>query len=100
MPFEPTPASIPPPTVLLRQDPPTSWAVNYTALNPLSVLLRAALIYPDKPALLHEDVPRPVYYTYAVWAQRVQNLAYALRAAGIRPGDRVAVVAPNCPLIA
>ncbi|KZW02275.1 AMP-dependent synthetase and ligase [Exidia glandulosa HHB12029] len=100
MPFEPTPASIPPPTVLLRQDPPTSWAVNYTALNPLSVLLRAALIYPDKPALIHEDVPRPVYYTYAVWAQRVQNLAYALRAAGIRPGDRVAVVAPNCPLIA
>ena len=28
-------------------------------------------------------------------AQRIQNLAYALIAAGIRPGDRVAVLAPN-----
>lgn len=28
-------------------------------------------------------------------AQRIQNLAYALIQAGIRPGDRVAVIAPN-----
>lgn len=28
-------------------------------------------------------------------AQRVQNLAYALIQAGIKPGDRVAVIAPN-----
>ena len=27
--------------------------------------------------------------------QRVQNLAYALIEAGIQPGDRVAIVAPN-----
>jgi len=33
-------------------------------------------------------------------AQRVQNLAYALLQAGIQPGDRVAVIAPNTPLIA
>lgn len=28
-------------------------------------------------------------------AQRVQNLAYALKMAGIQPGDRVAVISPN-----
>lgn len=110
--FTPTPSSIPPANVLLRQRPDESWAVNYTPLvrmapapralakqtlpqNPLSFLLRAALIYPDKVAVRHADVPQPVEYTYAVWAQRVQNLAYALLDAGIRPGDRVAVIAPN-----
>ena len=28
-------------------------------------------------------------------AQRIQNFAYALISAGIKPGDRVAVIAPN-----
>jgi acyl-CoA synthetase (AMP-forming)/AMP-acid ligase II len=28
-------------------------------------------------------------------SQRIQNLAYALIQAGIQPGDRVAVIAPN-----
>jgi len=28
-------------------------------------------------------------------AQRIQNLAYALIQAGIRPGDRVAILSPN-----
>ena len=32
-------------------------------------------------------------------AQRVQNLAYALIQAGIQPGDRVAVIAPNRSVI-
>jgi acyl-CoA synthetase (AMP-forming)/AMP-acid ligase II len=36
----------------------------------------------------------------ALRAQRVQNLAYALIETGIQPGDRVVVVAPNCPMIA
>lgn len=78
-------------------------------------MLHAALIYPDKLALVHPDIPQPVLYTNAVWsvltgrripqrriyrpilhrAQRVQNLAYALIKAGISPGDRVAVIAPN-----
>ena len=33
-------------------------------------------------------------------AQRIQNLAYALIERGIGPGNRVVVVAPNCPMIA
>lgn len=33
--------------------------------------------------------------SFPLRAQRIQNLAYALIQAGIRPGDRVAVLAPN-----
>ncbi|CAE6526419.1 unnamed protein product [Rhizoctonia solani] len=99
--FTPTPASVPPSNVVLRLGNTSSLPVNITPLNPVSFLLRAALIYPDKLALTAPDGPQPVAYTFSVWAQRVQNLAYALkRVHGIKPGDRVAVIAPNCPMIA
>ncbi|TFK41006.1 hypothetical protein BDQ12DRAFT_678730 [Crucibulum laeve] len=99
-PFSPTSASIPPPNALLRLNYVPGLPVNHQPLNPLSFLLRAAQIYPEKLALTHPDVDYPVRYTYRVWAQRVQNLAYALIQADIKPGDRVAVIAPNSPLIA
>ncbi|CUA73936.1 fatty-acyl-CoA synthase [Rhizoctonia solani] len=99
--FTPTQASIPPPNVVLRLGHASGLPVNITPLNPVSFLLRAALIYPNKLALTAPDGPQPVAYSFSVWAQRVQNLAYALkRVHGIKPGDRVAVIAPNCPLIA
>ncbi|QRV91219.1 AMP binding enzyme [Ceratobasidium sp. AG-Ba] len=101
MAFTPTPASIPPANVLLRLKQPKGIPVNITPLNPVSFLLHAALVYPNKLALLSPDGPQPTSYTYGVWAQRVQNLAYALiRVHGIKPGDRVAVIAPNSTLIA
>ncbi|KAH8835203.1 hypothetical protein DL96DRAFT_32999 [Flagelloscypha sp. PMI_526] len=68
--------------------------------NPLSFLLRAALLYPTHPALVHADVPHPSFYTFETWAQRVQNLAYALKQLHIQPGDRVAVISPNTPMMA
>ncbi|KAF8167952.1 hypothetical protein B0H34DRAFT_647092 [Crassisporium funariophilum] len=98
--FTPTSASIPPPNAQHRlKDIPGSVA-NDHPLNPLIFILRAAQIYPDKVALVHTDVKHPVVYTYSVWAQRIQNLAYALIKSGIKPGDRVGVIAPNSPLIA
>lgn len=98
--FTPTSASIPPPNPSLRLKQPIESPVNFHPLNPLDFLLRAAEIYPDKLALAHPDVTHPVFYSFAVWAQRVQNLAYGLLRVGIKPGDRVAVIAPNSPLIA
>lgn len=102
MTFEPTAESIAPAGVRYRigLSQQTLRNVNFTPLNPLSFLLRAALIYPDHIAISHPNSPQPVEYTYRVWVQRVQNLAYALIQSGIKPGDRVAVIAPNCPLIA
>ncbi|KAH7921787.1 acetyl-CoA synthetase-like protein [Leucogyrophana mollusca] len=98
--FVPTPESIPPAQVSYQQKQLVGLPVNIHPLNPFPFILRAALVYPNKIALAHPDVEYPVFYTYSVWAQRIQNLAYALIQAGIRPGDRVAVIAPNSPLIA
>ncbi|TCD70256.1 hypothetical protein EIP91_004157 [Steccherinum ochraceum] len=101
--FSPTPESIPPRSVtyeLGTTTPATKIAVHLHPLNPLYFVLRAAQVFPEKLAISHPDVKDPVFYNYAVWAQRIQNLAYALIRAGIQPGDRVAVIAPNSPLIA
>ncbi|KAH7096485.1 acetyl-CoA synthetase-like protein [Auriculariales sp. MPI-PUGE-AT-0066] len=98
--FTPTRASIPAPGTVVRLNVPSSVPTNHTPLNPLSFLIRAASIYPDKVALVHPDTPYPVRYTFAQWAQRTLNLAYALLDVGVKPGDRVAVIAPNSPLIA
>ncbi|RDB15670.1 putative acyl-activating enzyme 1, peroxisomal [Hypsizygus marmoreus] len=98
--FTPTAASIPPPLVGLRLKQETPIPVNYHPLNPLDFILRGAQIYPNKLAIAHPDVPHPAFYTFSVWTQRIQNLAYALIQAGIQPGDRVAVIAPNSPMIA
>ncbi|PIL24412.1 transporter [Ganoderma sinense ZZ0214-1] len=98
--FSPTPASIPPPSVNYRLRLPDDTPVHHHALNPLAFLLRAAQIYPNKLAIVHSDVKHPVIYSYAVWAQRVQNFSYGLLNAGISPGDRIAFIAPNIPAIA
>ncbi|KAJ7139932.1 hypothetical protein C8R44DRAFT_765821 [Mycena epipterygia] len=98
--FAPTPASIPPQNAGLMLRQPKGLPVYFQPLNPLQFILRAAEIYPDKLALVHPDVKDPVFYSFSVWCQRIQNLAYALIQAGIKPGDRVAVIAPNSPLIA
>ncbi|KAL5495475.1 hypothetical protein ACEPAI_938 [Sanghuangporus weigelae] len=74
--------------------------VSIHPLNPVQFVLRGATIYPHKLALAHPDVENPVAFTYSVWAQRIQNLAYALIWSGIKPGERVAVVAPNIPMMA
>ncbi|KAF9480080.1 acetyl-CoA synthetase-like protein [Pholiota conissans] len=97
--FVPTPASVPPRDNVLRLREITN-SPNYHALTPLAFILRAAQIYPDKIALIHTDVEQPVVYNYAIWAQRIQNFAYALLKFGIQPGDRVGVISPNAPLIA
>ena len=64
-----------------------------TELTPLSFLERSADVHPDKVAVVYG----PDRWTYAELAQRVQELAAALRAAGVGPGDRVAYLLPNVP---
>ncbi|KAJ6509337.1 hypothetical protein C8R47DRAFT_965916 [Mycena vitilis] len=93
--FTPTAASLPPRNARLMLRQPKGLPVHFQPLNPLQFIVRAAEIYPDKLALAHPDVKYPVFYSFAVWCQRIQNLAYALIRAGIKPGDRVAVLAPN-----
>ena len=68
---------------------------NYTALTPLSFLVRTVAVYPDKIAVIHADRR----YTYAQFGERCRRLASALAKRGVGPGDTVAVMAPNVPAI-
>src|SRR6516225_283932 len=62
-----------------------------TELNPVDFLERAAYMYPDKVAVVHGGRR----YSYRQLAERSWRLANALRAAGLRKGDRVATLLFN-----
>ena len=60
-----------------------------TMIGPLR---RANQIAPDQPAIVCGDTE----LTYAETFERCRRLAGALRALGLRDGDRVAVIGANC----
>src|SRR5271155_3691085 len=61
-------------------------------LTPLRCLRYAEQQYPLKTAVVCGDLR----FTYAQFAERAARLAGALRAAGVKPGDRVAFLSMNC----
>ena len=67
--------------------------VSQTALTPLSFLERSARIWPGKTAVIYGTQR----LTYAELAAAAQQVARALRASGVQPGDRVAYLMPNLP---
>jgi acyl-CoA synthetase (AMP-forming)/AMP-acid ligase II len=66
-------------------------AVHVRQLDPFDFLERAAFVYPERIAVIDGSARR----TYPELLDRVVRLAAALQAAGIRNGERVAVLAPN-----
>jgi fatty-acyl-CoA synthase len=66
---------------------------NYTPLNPVSFLAKAAYVYPGRTAIVHGAVRRTWEQTYA----RCRRLASALERRGIVRGDTVAAMLPNVP---
>ena len=68
-------------------------AANYAPLTPLTFLERAADVFPDLTAVVHG----PQRFSYAELHARCRRLASALVRRGVRPGDTVAVMAPNIP---
>ena len=66
-------------------------AANHVPLTPLSHLVRANRVYPNRPAL----IDRGFRATYAELYTRTSRLASALAARGVEPGDVVATVLPN-----
>ena len=58
-------------------------------------LARSARFWPERPAVLFRDGA----LSYRQLEQRSNRLAHALKALGLRRGDRVAVVSPNRPEI-
>ena len=66
---------------------------NFAALSPLGFIERAASVFPDYPAVVHQQTRRSWSETY----KRCRQLAGALHGRGIGKGDTVAVMAPNIP---
>ncbi len=67
--------------------------VCWSKLTPLTFIQRNAKVYAEKTAIVHGDKR----YTYAEFGARINQLASALRAAGMKKGDRVAFLVPNIP---
>ncbi|MCU1235720.1 MAG: AMP-dependent synthetase and ligase [Candidatus Solibacter sp.] len=63
-------------------------------LTPLDFLARSARTWRDRLAVVDGDRR----FTYAEFAARVERQAAGLQALGVGPGDRVAVLAPNCAM--
>ena len=68
-------------------------AANYAALSPLSLIERAAKVYPDRAALVHGETSISWSECYA----RCRRLANALTSKGIGKGDTVSIMASNIP---
>jgi fatty-acyl-CoA synthase len=66
---------------------------NHVPLSPISFLVRAARVYPERVAIIH-GVRR---ITYRDMFARCRRFASRLAALGVGRGDTVAVLAPNIP---
>ena len=66
---------------------------NFQPLTPLSFLERAALVFPDRTAIIHGGLRR----SYAEFYARARRLASALAQRGIGRGDTVSVLLANTP---
>jgi fatty-acyl-CoA synthase len=89
--------------VFTQRDGAMSNSMSYANGTTLSALMgetigsnfdRAASSYPERDALVvpHQDIR----WSYGELAGRVDQLARGLVAAGLRPGDRMGIWAPNC----
>ncbi len=70
-------------------------AANHVALTPLSLLARAAAVYPNRIACIHGAERTSYRELYG----RCRRLASALAGLGVGVGDTVAVMAPNVPAL-
>ena len=66
---------------------------NHQPLTPLTLLERAAAVFPERLAIIHGPLRR----TYAEFYARCRRLASALASKGVKRGDTVAVIAANTP---
>ena len=62
-------------------------------LTPVVMLERTVRVFPNRPAVIHGELR----WSYEQLGREVGRLAGGLRRAGIRAGDRVAILSPNTP---
>ena len=69
--------------------------VSRDPLTPLAFFARTVRVFPAKTAVVYGDRR----WTWAEFAEEVGRFAGALARAGVEAGDRVAVLAPNVPVL-
>ncbi len=73
-------------------------AANYQPLTPIEFIIRSAKVYPDKTAIIYDDLEHNhLTQTWQQTYQRCRQLADGLRKLGIDKNDTVAVMLPNIP---
>jgi fatty-acyl-CoA synthase len=70
-------------------------AVSRDPLTPLAFFERSVRVFPEKTAVRYGDRG----WSYREFAEDVGRFAGALARAGVGPGDRVAMLAPNVPTL-
>src|SRR5215470_5514403 len=66
---------------------------NFQPLTPLTLLERAAAVFPEQTAIIHGKLRR----SYADFYARARRLASALSRRGIGRGDTISVLTANTP---
>ena len=70
-------------------------SINIAPLTPLSLLERTTRVFPSRIATVYEGHRR----TFAEFRERVARMANGLRALGLGREGKVAVLAPNVPMV-
>ena len=73
-------------------------AANYQPLTPIDFIIRSAQVYPDKTAIIYDDLEHNnLTQTWKQTYDRCRQLADGLHKLGIDKNDTVAVMMPNTP---
>lgn len=73
-------------------------AANYQPLTPIDFIIRSAQVYPDKTAIIYDDLEHnDLTQTWSQTYTRCRQLSDSLRKLGIDKNDTVAVMLPNIP---
>ena len=66
---------------------------EYPHVTVADLLSQASEKYPDKNALHFFDY----HLTYSELQRKVEQMAHGLKSLGVKKGDRVGIMLPNCP---
>lgn len=71
---------------------------NYQPLTPIDFIVRSAQVYPDKAAIIYDDLQHNnLIQSWSKTFERCRQLSDGLRKLGIDKNDTVAVMLPNTP---
>jgi len=71
---------------------------NYQPLTPIDFIIRSAQVYPDKTAIIYDDLQHNnLAQSWSKTFDRCRQLSDGLRKLGIDKNDTVAVMMPNTP---